>query len=151
MSCVNYYRHQDTTRRGDKVKSFLNSDFANTHESSRDTPPSALRSLKRSLDNLTTHINSQLFQLHPTTLSSKGLQIAHYPPTGARYVKHRDASPLTPNRRLTLIYYLSENWSPEDGGQLRIYPNDSDASAGESESTYIDISPLQNRLVVFLS
>jgi SM-20-related protein len=53
---------------------------------------------------------------------SCSFMLACYPGGGARYVKHRDADPERPGRKLTVIYYLNPDWQPEHGGCLRIWP-----------------------------
>lgn len=60
---------------------------------------------------------------------------------GARYVKHRDAWPPRPGRKLTLVYYANEAWEPAHGGQLRIWPEDG--------SEPVDVAPVGDRLVGF--
>ena len=62
-------------------------------------------------------------------------------PTGSRYVKHRDTSPLCPDRIATAILYLNADWAPGDGGELAIHPDD-----GSGSST---VAPAAGRLVVF--
>lgn len=69
------------------------------------------------------------------------LQLARYPGGGARYVRHRDAFPGLPNRRLTAIYYLNPAWTPATGGVLRAYPPEGPA----------DVEPVLDRFVCFLS
>lgn len=70
---------------------------------------------------------------------------AVYPGKGARYVKHRDALPYKAGRKLTLIYYLNENWRPEHGGELRLWP------LPEGEAPPLTLAPVRDRLVVFIS
>lgn len=69
------------------------------------------------------------------------VQLAHYPGGGARYRRHRDAFPGRSNRRVTAIYYVNPGWRADDGGLLRLH-------GGE---TLVDIEPVLDRLVVFLS
>ena len=71
------------------------------------------------------------------------VQLALYPGGGARYVRHRDAFPgaAGDNRRLTAILYLNPEWEPAHGGQLRLYADEGP----------VDVEPLLDRLVVFLS
>jgi SM-20-related protein len=69
------------------------------------------------------------------------LQLAHYPGGGARYVRHRDAFPGQPNRRVTAIYYANPDWRPEHGGQLRLF----------LEEGTQEVEPTLDTLVVFLS
>jgi SM-20-related protein len=69
------------------------------------------------------------------------VQLARYPGDGAQYVRHRDALPGDPNRRLTAVIYLNADWREPDGGMLRVW-----------EPTGVrDIAPLAGRLVLFLS
>lgn len=69
------------------------------------------------------------------------VQAARYPGSGARYVRHRDAFPGQGNRRLTALCYLNPEWRPEHGGALRLYLDEGP----------LDVEPLLDRLVVFLS
>ncbi|EPX61034.1 oxidoreductase, 2OG-Fe(II) oxygenase family [Cystobacter fuscus DSM 2262] len=69
------------------------------------------------------------------------LQLAWYPGGGERYARHADAFPGQSNRRVTAIYYLNPEWTPEHGGLLRLYP----------EGGPVDVEPRLDRLVVFLS
>ena len=73
------------------------------------------------------------------------VQAARYPGSGAAYRRHRDAFPAPPgappNRRVTAIYYANPEWRPDDGGALRLHVD------GGS----VDVAPLLDRLLVFLS
>jgi SM-20-related protein len=73
------------------------------------------------------------------------VQVARYPGGGAAYDRHRDAFPAPPggrpNRRITAIYYANPAWHPEEGGALRLHGDDGP----------IDVAPLLDRLLVFLS
>ncbi|XXF77057.1 2OG-Fe(II) oxygenase [Myxococcaceae bacterium GXIMD 01537] len=69
------------------------------------------------------------------------VQLALYPGGGAHYARHLDAFPGTSNRRVTAIYYANPEWRPEHGGVLRLYP----------EGAVVDVEPVLDRLVVFLS
>lgn len=69
------------------------------------------------------------------------LQLALYPGGGARYARHFDAFPGQSNRRATAIYYANPEWEPAHGGVLRLYP----------EGAPVDVEPVLDRLVVFLS
>ncbi|MCC5921299.1 MAG: 2OG-Fe(II) oxygenase [Cyclobacteriaceae bacterium] len=64
---------------------------------------------------------------------------------GAFYKKHVDQLKGANSRVVSCIFYLNENWQSEDGGQLRIYPNETD------EVNYTDVLPIYNRIVVMLS
>lgn len=71
------------------------------------------------------------------------LQLACYLGGGAHYARHRDAFPGKSNRRLTAIWYANAGWRPEHGGVLRLFPEDTGAP--------VDVAPVLDRLVVFLS
>lgn len=66
---------------------------------------------------------------------------AFYAP-GASYIKHIDRFRDNDSRTISAVIYLNEDWLPEQGGALRLHPDD--------ECTE-DISPLACRLVLFLS
>lgn len=40
---------------------------------------------------------------------------------GDFYLKHLDSFRGNENRKLTTVFYLNENWTPADGGELKIY------------------------------
>lgn len=67
--------------------------------------------------------------------------LAVYPP-GKFYRRHLDQFADAPERRLTAILYLNENWADEDCGQLRLYLEDGGS---------LDIFPEAGRFVTFLS
>jgi SM-20-related protein len=73
------------------------------------------------------------------------VQVARYPGGGTAYRRHRDAFVAPPggrpNRRVTAIYYVNPAWRPEDGGALRLHV----------DPRPIDVAPLLDRLLVFLS
>lgn len=73
-------------------------------------------------------------------------------PVGAVYRKHLDcfatSNPQQPQRKITCIVYLNQDWHDEDGGQLRLYLNEPDKMTGASS---LDISPIGGRAVIFLS
>jgi SM-20-related protein len=73
------------------------------------------------------------------------IQVARYPGGGAAYGRHRDAFPAVPgarpNRRVTAIYYANPDWGPDDGGALRLHVAE----------RWIDVAPILDRLLVFLS
>ncbi len=64
-----------------------------------------------------------------------------YPP-GASYARHFDRLQGSDLRAISAALYLNDAWTPEDGGQLRMY-----LGGGRSE----DVSPQGGRLVAFLS
>ena len=61
---------------------------------------------------------------------------------GSAYDKHFDNSGFDDTRKVTILYYLNPRWSPELGGEFRIY---------KQNSTTIDVAPLGDRLMVFWS
>lgn len=67
-----------------------------------------------------------------------------YPP-GARYARHLDRFRSAMHRTVSTILYLNEGWTPEDGGQLRIYLD----TGSDPES--FDVLPEAGTLVTFLS
>ncbi len=67
-----------------------------------------------------------------------------YPP-GAFYRKHLDNFRGARHRRVTAILYLNDGWKREDGGQLRLYLDES------GDGPFVDIEPLGGTLVTFLS
>lgn len=69
------------------------------------------------------------------------VQLARYPGDGTQYVRHKDAMPGDPNRRVTAVLYLNHRWRPEAGGALRIW----------EPAGIRDIEPVAGRLVLFLS
>jgi SM-20-related protein len=62
-------------------------------------------------------------------------------PAGTYYKRHLDQFKKDDHRKLSVIFYLNENWNEEEGGQLRIY----------QQQKQIDILPLAGRLVCFRS
>lgn len=76
------------------------------------------------------------------------VQLACYPGRGARYARHRDAFVGGEGRRVTAIVYLNPAWTPDDGGQLRMYLSGTEAGRAE---TSVDIEPIGGRCLVFLS
>jgi SM-20-related protein len=65
-------------------------------------------------------------------------------PKGAFYRKHVDQFQGDAARVLSLVLYLNERWSADDGGQLRIYRDG-------GEAVLLDVEPEPGRLVCFLS
>jgi len=93
-------------------------------------------------------LNQQLY------LGLYGLEshLALYP-KGAGYKKHLDRfstkPSLQPQRQISCILYLNQDWQEEDGGKLRLYLH---ADITDPLAiTHLDISPIGGRLVMFLS
>ena len=70
--------------------------------------------------------------------------LAVYPP-GSFYSKHLDRFRTARQRVVSCILYLNEAWSPEDGGQLRLYDGPEEGAA------WRDVLPEAGSLAVFLS
>lgn len=62
-------------------------------------------------------------------------------PVGAKYARHRDQFRADDHRKLSIICYLNNAWTPEDGGQLRLY----------LPQVSIDVLPEAGTLVCFRS
>ncbi|GGY66480.1 prolyl 4-hydroxylase subunit alpha [Cellvibrio zantedeschiae] len=96
------------------------------------------------MDLLKSGLNRRLFM----GLFDYESHFAHYP-VGAFYKKHVDAfrakdGRAQSNRVLSTVFYLNENWLPENGGELLIYD--------QSDSGILHrLSPVFGRLVIFLS
>ena len=74
-------------------------------------------------------------------------------PIGGVYLKHLDqfkqtGNTATPERQLSSVLYLNDNWQADEGGELRLHLNDAPSN---NVSQYIDILPIAGRLVLFLS
>ena len=66
---------------------------------------------------------------------------ALYPP-GAFYRRHLDRFRDDDRRAVSAVFYLNQDWQPEDGGQLRMFLAD---------DVEHDVQPQAGCLVVFLS
>jgi len=62
---------------------------------------------------------------------------------GDFYEKHLDSFKNSKNRIITTVYYLNENWSKEDGGELVIY--------NKENKILTKVIPKTNTLVIFMS
>jgi SM-20-related protein len=73
-------------------------------------------------------------------------------PAGTGYKKHIDrfkgSDSTQPQRQISCILYLNQNWQDSYGGHLRLYLNQETEMA---EPPHHDISPIAGRLVMFLS
>jgi SM-20-related protein len=97
----------------------------------------AERTLLEGLERLRLELNAQawlgLFELE--------LHYARYPP-GAGYARHVDQPQGRAQRRVSLVLYLNESWTPDAGGELRIF---------DAAGRHRDIEPISGRLVYFLT
>lgn len=89
------------------------------------------------LDELRLALNQALF----LSLTEAELHFALYP-QGGFYRKHIDNFRGGSARLITFILYLNQSWETKDGGELRLYVNETD---------YVDIAPEAGTLVLFLS
>ena len=103
------------------------------------TPPllPAEQALSQDLEQLRLRLNRDamlgLFELE--------LHYAWYPP-GAGYARHVDQPQRRTHRQLSLVLYLNEGWTPQAGGELRIF---------EAGGGHRDVAPLAGRMVCFLT
>lgn len=74
------------------------------------------------------------------SLSDYEFHLAHYP-KGTFYQKHIDQFKGRGNRIISFVLYLNVGWQPGDGGEIRIFKED---------STF-DVQPIGARLVLFKS
>ena len=101
-------------------------------------PPPELSAILKRIDELRVQINRELF----LGLKDWEAHLAIYP-SGAFYKKHVDRHRDFSHRKLSLIIYLNEDWSPDLGGELVIYD--------KVDVEKMRLNPIGGRLVVFLS
>jgi SM-20-related protein len=68
---------------------------------------------------------------------------SHYA-AGSHYAKHLDQFASGAERIVSCVLYLNQEWTAEDGGELRLYLD-------ESASRHVDIAPKGGTLITFLS
>jgi len=66
-------------------------------------------------------------------------------PAGARYQKHLDTFQRDSRRTLSVVCYLNDNWQSNEGGQIRIYLDET------GDSRHVDVPPEGGTLACFLS
>ena len=67
-------------------------------------------------------------------------------PSGTHYDRHHDTLNINDHRVISVITYLNLDWTPEQGGCLRVYE---DAIFNDSTTDrYVDISPQAGTLVL---
>lgn len=116
-----------------EVSSSIRGDFIYWLDQQRDTELVHFFSLA---DEMVSHFNRLCY----LSLGGYEFHLAYYP-AGSFYKKHIDQFRGRGNRLITLIIYLNENWTPANGGQLRIFCN------GEKKV----IDPVARRCVLFRS
>jgi len=92
------------------------------------------------VDQIRTSINQRCY----LGLRSFEAHFAMYPP-GSFYLRHLDQFHQVKYRVVTIILYLNDSWTSEDGGALRMY------LPSEEGEEILDIYPEGGKLVVFLS
>lgn len=75
------------------------------------------------------------------SLADFEFHFAQYP-EGSFYKKHLDQFTGRNNRMISMIVYLNDGWTSEDGGELQVYPKN---------QPILKIAPLMNRCVMFRS
>ena len=88
---------------------------------------------------LQTFLNARLF----LGLFSFESHFAHFS-KGDYYRRHQDAFSGDESRILSIVIYLNKDWSPDDAGELVLYPDDTEKAA-------IKIAPQHGTVAVFLS
>ena len=122
-----HHRHRNTTLRQDHIC------WLSPHH-----PPD--QHYLQAMEQLRYELNRRLF----LGLFDYESHYAHYAP-GAYYQKHRDVFVQPPVTRIvTTLLYLNPGWPVDAGGELRLY-------APDGEAVLELISPLEGRLVLFLS
>ena len=91
----------------------------------------------KQLREIQAYINRSLF----FGLKDLELHFAFYP-EGTFYKRHRDRFRQQSHRILSVVLYLNQNWSYQQGGLLNIYPEN---------ANIVSIAPIASRLVIFLS
>ena len=81
------------------------------------------------------NIPSYLPELRAISTRSRAM-VTCYPGNGRAYTKHCDNA-LGNGRKLTSILYVNKDWTPEDGGELQIYPNYDYVSTKDHTATHI--------------
>ncbi|GAW97579.1 MULTISPECIES: 2OG-Fe(II) oxygenase [Colwellia] len=96
-------------------------------------------------ESLQAYLNSHLF----LGLFSFESHFSHYA-KGDFYKKHKDAFKGEGNRVLSIVVYLNQNWSADDGGELVIY-GESSPDSPVGDNNHISVTPTFGTVVVFLS
>lgn len=112
----------------------------------REESPESMRRILNQYRALLPAINSTCY----LGLKSVEPMLAIYPP-GAFYRRHRDRFRRKAHRVVSLVLYLNEQWTPEDGGELVIYPEPDGVAGGDADERIVVVEPHAGRLVVFLS
>lgn len=89
-------------------------------------------------------INRFITYLNKTCYTSINASEFHYATyeVNSFYKRHLDQFKSEKGRKFSLVIYLNEDWTPEDGGKLSLYLN---------ENKIDDLYPLEGRVVFFKS
>ncbi|HXG66289.1 MAG TPA: 2OG-Fe(II) oxygenase [Blastocatellia bacterium] len=121
-----------------RIRSDIRSDYILWLDENDPTPAQA--KYLAAMQGLMRALNRELF----AGLREFECHYAVYPP-GAFYRKHLDRFSAADERIISSTLYLNTNWRKEDGGELRLYPPESDSGS------FIDIRPQAGTLVLFRS
>lgn len=69
---------------------------------------------------------------------------------GAYYRRHVDAFLGQRNRVVTTVFYLNDDWKPEDGGELLMFA-DCGIAGSDADNPIDVISPVAGKMVIFMS
>lgn len=117
-----------------QINESIRGDYIKWLEKNSTTP--ALAVYLSRLEELMSFLNRSLY----LSLKDYEVHLTVYPP-GSFYKRHLDQFRSDDHRKLSVICYLNENWTEQDGGQLRMYP----------DTGVLDIEPIAGRLVCFRS
>ena len=106
------------------------------HWIDKQTAPPAAKVYLNRLEQLVQHLNRTLY----LSLKDYEVHMTIYPP-GSFYKRHLDQFKKNDHRKLSVICYLNEGWTSENGGQLRMY-------FGGSQKDFL---PVAGRLICFRS
>ena len=98
--------------------------------------------------------SGELIKAAPALDSTLSELLYAFYPQGGFYRRHRDAIPGSASvlRCYSLLLYLSENWTPEDEGCLRMhFDSGGDFLPEGEEPNFIDVEPKGGTLVLFKS
>ncbi len=105
-------------------------------------PTTAQRGYWAAMESLRATLNRELY----LGLFDLEAHLARYPP-GAFYKPHLDCHRGVSTRVVSAIVYLNDDWSPDDGGHLRLFTDRAAGIAGPCR----DVAPESGTLVLFLS
>lgn len=117
-----------------KINESIRGDYIQWIDNAADRPQ--LKTYLDLLHELTRYVNQSLF----LSLKDFEVHLTIYP-RGSFYQRHIDQFKGNDHRKLSVIFYLNENWKEEHGGQLRMHLTEGP----------VDFFPIAGRLVCFRS